>query len=161
MEKQQSLLDNVALLLGQWFWTGRAPKAPGTVGSLGAVPLVWALYSSSPVVYFGATLLVCLLGFPISQRCSEILNEKDPSSVVIDEVAGVMIALGIVRGAPVFVLVLAWVLFRVFDITKPSLIDKAQYWPPNGVGIMADDILAGLVAGALSWGVWQALLFHS
>lgn len=149
------------MLLGQWFWTGRAPKAPGTVGSVGAIPLVWALSPTSDLVYWGVTLLVCLLGFPISQRCSEILKEKDPSSVVIDEVAGVLLALGMVRGAPLFVMALAWFLFRVFDITKPSLIDRAQYLPPNGVGIMADDILAGIVAGALGWGAWQALLFHS
>lgn len=161
MEKPRSLGEQLTLLLGQWFFTGRAPKAPGTVGSAGAVPLVWALLDSSPFAYWGITLLLCLAGFPISQRCSEILGDKDPSSVVIDEVAGVMIALGIVRDAPLWILALAWILFRVFDITKPSWIDRAQYFRPNGVGIMADDILAGIVAGALSWGVWQALLFHS
>lgn len=160
MEKQRSLKDQLVLLLGQWFGTGLAPKAPGTVGSVGAIPLVWALLPSSDLIYWAATLLVCLLGFPISQKCSEILNDKDPSSVVIDEVAGVMIAVGMVRGAPFYILALAWIFFRVFDITKPSWIDKAQYWPPNGVGIMADDILAGIVAGAVSWGTWQVLGFY-
>lgn len=161
MEKQRPLRDQLALLLGQWFWTGRAPVAPGTMGSLGAVPLVWALLHASALVYWAATLLVCLLGFPISQKCSEILNDKDPSSVVIDEVAGVMLAVGMVRDAPLVILVLAWVLFRFFDIAKPLLIDKAQYWKPIGVGIMSDDILAGIVAGALSWAAWQALLLQA
>jgi phosphatidylglycerophosphatase A len=161
VEKQRSPQDHFFLLLGQWFFTGRAPLAPGTVGSLGALPLVWALRATSPVLYLGVTVLVCVLGIFISQKCSEILDEKDPSSVVIDEVAGVLIALGMVRQAPLYILALAWILFRVFDITKPSLIDKAQYWPPNGLGIMADDIIAGLVAGVISWGAFQALLFHS
>ena len=68
-----------------------------------------------------------------------------------------MIAMGMVSTAPLWLLGIAWVLFRVFDITKPWIIDKAQYWPPNGVGIMADDILAGLVAGTMSFGAWQML----
>jgi phosphatidylglycerophosphatase A len=107
-------------------------------------------------VYWIITVLVCLVGVPISQRCSEILGEKDPSSVVIDEVAGVLIALGFVQSGPIWVLALAWILFRVFDIQKPWLIDKAQYLPPAGMGIMADDVLAGLVAGLISWGVLLA-----
>lgn len=157
MSSKRSLGDHLALLLGQWFFTGRAPKAPGTVGSAGAVPLVWVLFETPHAIYWIATVIVTLVGFPISQKCSVILGDKDPSSVVIDEVAGVLIAMGMVRGAPLWILALSWILFRAFDIKKPSLIDKAQYWPPNGVGIMADDILAGIVAGAISWGIWQML----
>lgn len=70
--------------------------------------------------------------------------------MVIDEVAGVLIAMGLVANGPLWGLAVAWVLFRVLDITKPWLIDKAQYLEPEGLGIMADDLLAGLVAGALS-----------
>ncbi len=161
MSSKRSALDLVALLLGQWFFTGRAPKAPGTVGSVGALPLVWVLLETPHLTYWLATLAVTIAGFPVSQKCSEILSDKDPSSVVIDEVAGVMIAMGMVRGAPLWILALAWILFRVLDITKPWLIDKAQYLRPNGVGIMADDILAGIVAGAISWGLFQVPLFHS
>jgi phosphatidylglycerophosphatase A len=91
-----------------------------------------------------------MLGVWASERCSEILADHDPGSVVIDEVAGVLIALGLVRFAPLWVLAAAWVCFRVLDITKPSLIDKAQQLRPAGVGIMADDVLAGLAAGALT-----------
>lgn len=160
MEKSRSLTDHFALLLGQWFWTGRAPVAPGTVGSAGAVPLAWALFDTSPYTYWGITVLICLAGFPISEKCAQILGNDDPSSVVIDEVAGVMIALGFVRSAPPWVLALAWILFRVFDITKPSWIDKAQYLRPSGVGIMADDILAGIVAGALSWAAWRGYVLY-
>ena len=123
--------------------------APGTIGSVGAVPLFLLLQTASAPTYWGVTILVTVLGTWASQRCSELLSEKDPSSVVIDEVAGVLIAMGLVRGATQPLLLAAWVLFRLLDIKKPWLIDRVQYLKPNGVGIMADDILAGAVAGAL------------
>jgi phosphatidylglycerophosphatase A len=150
---ERSTSDFVALLLGQWFAFGRSPKAPGTVGSLGAVPLFWVLKDQNAPLYWGATLAVTLVGFWASQRCSVVLGEKDPQSVVIDEVAGVLIAMGFVAQAALPLLTLAWLLFRLFDITKPSLIDRAQYLKPNGVGIMADDLLAGLLAGLIAWTV--------
>jgi phosphatidylglycerophosphatase A len=155
MTEGRTLTDRLALLIGQWFRTGLSPVGPGTVGSAGAVPFFWLMMDLSLPVYWVITVATCLVGIPISQRCSELLEEKDPSSVVIDEVAGVFIAMGAVAAAPLHILVLAWVLFRVFDISKPWIIDKAQYWHSNGVGIMADDILAGIVAGALAWGAWQ------
>src|SRR5690606_28970579 len=139
-----------ALLLGQWFGTGLSPVGPGTVGSLGALPLFWAMRDLHVFLYWGLTLLISGLGIIVSQRCSEVLGEKDPSSVVIDEVAGVLIALGLVHHGPLWLLGLACILFRVFDISKPGLIDRAQYWPPAGLGIMADDLIAGAVAGAVA-----------
>lgn len=158
MTNARGIWDHGALLLGRWFGTGLSPKAPGTVGSLGALPLFFVLRETPWPLYWAATLLVCGGGILVSERCAKLLGEKDPSSVVIDEVAGVMISLGMVRHAPLWILALAWGLFRLFDIMKPGIIDKAQHWPPYGVGIMADDILAGIVAGALSLGVWQASL---
>jgi phosphatidylglycerophosphatase A len=152
MPAKRSASDLFALLLGQWFGCGRSKVAPGTVGSLGALPLFWLLHTQSSIVYWGATLLITLSGFWASQRCSELLDDKDPQSVVIDEVAGVLIALGIVSSAAPVAWAVAWLLFRLLDITKPGLIDRAQYWPPHGVGIMADDLLAGLVAGGLTYG---------
>lgn len=156
-KNERSALDHLSLLLGQWFGTGLSPAAPGTVGSAGAIPLFWFLRDGSPLAYWGITIFVSLAGIAVSQRCSTVLGEKDPSSVVIDEVAGVLIAMGMVALAPIWVLILAWVLFRVFDISKPWVIDRVQYWKPNGLGIMADDLLAGLVAGAISLAVWTWL----
>ena len=143
-------IDRLVLLVGQWFGTGLSPVGPGTVGSLGALPLFWLMRDLNVFFYWGLTVLISCLGILVSQRCSEVLGEKDPSSVVIDEVAGVLIALGLVQQGPLWLLGLAWILFRVFDITKPGLIDRAQYWPPAGLGIMVDDLIAGSVAGALA-----------
>ena len=158
MNKAKSLWDHSALLLGRWFGTGLSPKAPGTVGSVGALPLFFLLREVPWPAYWAVTLLVSGGGILVSERCAKLLGEKDPSSVVIDEVAGVMIALGMVRNAPLWILALAWILFRVLDITKPGLIDRAQHWPPNGVGIMVDDLLAGIFAGLLALGIYQAFL---
>lgn len=140
-------IDRLALLLGQWWGTGLSPVAPGTVGSLGALPLFFLIRDTHNWLYWLVTLSVSTLGIWASQRCSELLAEKDPQSVVIDEVAGVLIALGVVRTAGLPLLILAWLLFRLLDITKPWLIDRAQYLRPSGLGIMADDLLAGLVSG--------------
>ena len=145
--------DQLVLLIGQWFYTGRARYAPGTVGSLGAIPLFLLARDGSKLSYWTLTLVVSLLGIYVSDRCALILEDKDPSSVVIDEVAGVLIALGCVAHGPNWLLGVAWILFRLLDITKPWLIDRAQYLKPAGLGIMADDLLAGLCAGGLAWGI--------
>lgn len=148
MTLAHKLLDRTALLLGQWFGTGLAPLAPGTAGSLGALPLVLFI-RHEPWIYWITTLSICLLGIPIAQRCSELLDQEDPSSVVIDEVAGVLLALGPLLYEPWYTWVAAWLLFRVLDITKPGWIDKAQHLKPSGLGIMADDLLAGILVGLL------------
>ena len=145
--------DQLSLLLGQWFWSGRAKYAPGTIGSLGAIPLFLIARMLDPISYWALTLLISVGGIFVSQRCAEILNDKDPSSVVIDEVAGVMIAMGCVSHSPLWVIALSWGIFRLLDIFKPWLIDRAQYLKPSGLGIMADDLLAGAVAGGLAWSI--------
>ena len=90
------MTDRIALLLGQWFFTGRSPKAPGTVGSFGAIPLFLLLRQLPGGGYWLATLAVLFVGLWASQKCSEILGEKDPPSVVIDEVAGQYVALSVI-----------------------------------------------------------------
>jgi phosphatidylglycerophosphatase A len=108
------------------------------------------LRALGPVPYAIGTLGAVALGVWVSERASQALGEKDPQRVVIDEVAGSLIAMGLCRGRGLRAELLALLLFRVFDIAKPSIIDKAQHLKPAGVGIMADDVLAGLAGGALA-----------
>lgn len=145
------LLDRSALLIGQWFGAGRSKLAPGTVGSVAALPLFFLFRSTPGWAYWSATTIVSLGGIAVSQRCAELLSDDDPQSVVIDEVAGVMIALGVVAAGPLWQLALAWVLFRLLDIFKPGIIERVQFLSPKGLGIMADDLLAGMAAGALAY----------
>lgn len=150
MKLDSDLEVRVAKVLALWFGCGKSRWAPGTAGALGALPLFLVLRRLHPVAYAGATLAVSAAGIWASQKTAEALGEKDPSSVVIDEVAGVLIALGFVARRSVRAQALAWVLFRAFDIVKPGPIDDLQHLEPEGVGIMADDLAAGLLAGVLA-----------
>jgi phosphatidylglycerophosphatase A len=117
---------------------------------LGALPLHFVLRRANPLAHFAVVAGVTALGVWAAQKTAEELGEDDPQSVVIDEVAGVLLALSFVRDKGPLTQALAWGLFRVLDIAKPGPIDTAQNLEPEGVGIMADDVIAGLVAGALA-----------
>lgn len=139
--------------IAEWFGSGRLPKAPGTFGSLAAVPLALLLMRLEIPAYWTVTLGITGLGTVAAQKASQILGEEDPQSVVIDEVVGVLLAFGFLLHAPVWSLALAFLLFRLLDIKKPGPIFHLQELKPEGVGIMADDVLAGLLAGAISLGM--------
>lgn len=145
--------ERIALVLAQWFFTGRSPRAPGTVGSLATLPLAYALRNFGPWIFASVAVGVAVVGIWASNVAARVLGEKDPQSVVLDEVAGVLLALSFVSDAGFALWALAFGLFRLFDITKPGPIDRVQHLHPPGLGIMADDILAGVLAGALTWTV--------
>ncbi|MBN4047795.1 phosphatidylglycerophosphatase A [Oceanicaulis sp. AH-315-P02] len=141
-------MNLLSKILATFFGTGYLRPAPGTWGSLAALPLgVWVLVVSDWYVLLALTIVIFFIGIWASDRYSKITGNKDPSEVVIDEVAGQWLALVFVQ--PVLWQVLAaFVLFRLFDITKPWLIGRLEKLP-GGLGIMSDDMLAGLVAGIL------------
>lgn len=140
-----------ARLIATWFGCGRSPKAPGTVGSIGAVPLHLALSTLGPVPHAAAVVALTLLGTWAAGEVARAEGIEDPQSVVIDEVCGTLIAMGMVSGSSLGIRALSIGLFRLFDIWKPGPIDSAQRLEPAGVGIMADDVLAGLLAGAMAY----------
>ena len=136
-----------------WFWlavffgSGLAPKAPGTFGTLASL-LLWIPLLYLELLWWQLVIIIVVIsvvGTVAAQKASEILNNEDPKEVVIDEVAGQGIALLFCPlGWPWFVA--AFVFFRFFDILKPwpvGWIDKNLH---GGLGIMADDLVAGLYA---------------
>lgn len=127
--------------------------APGTVGSLGAVPLHFALSALSPLPHAAAVVGLSLAGTWAANRVAAAEGVEDPQSVVIDEVCGTLIAMGLTSRSGLGVQLLALALFRLLDITKPGPIDSVQRLQPPGVGIMADDLLAGCAAGAMAYSV--------
>jgi phosphatidylglycerophosphatase A len=143
-------LDRVAFVIGTWFGCGESPKAPGTIGSIGAVPVHLLLVTLPLSYHWTAITVITALGIWASQRISDTLGQKDPQRVVVDEVAGVLIAMACVRGAPAAFTVAAFVLFRFFDITKLGPVGMAERAKPAGLGIMADDLVAGAIAGILA-----------
>jgi len=136
--------------IATWFGAGTAPIAPGTVGSLATLPLHFALRRLGAIPYAAATLALTLAGVWAGNEVAAASGDEDPNSVVIDEVVGTLLALGIAGGGGIAVELGALILFRVLDITKPGVIDRAQRLRPPGLGIMADDVLAGISAGLLA-----------
>jgi phosphatidylglycerophosphatase A len=136
--------------IATWFGCGRSPVAPGTMGAIGAVPLHLVLRRLGPGVHLGAVLAVTAVGLYCADAFAEEVGEKDPQSVVIDEVIGTLIALGLVRHRSISTQLLAFALFRLFDVWKPGPIDDVQGAEPRGLGIVADDVLAGIAAGVLA-----------
>jgi phosphatidylglycerophosphatase A len=133
--------------LARWIATagglGYAPVAPGTVASLPAALAVWWLAPGNGAL-LGATAVVTVIGVWAATREEARIGEKDPGAIVIDEVAGMLVACyGLPRTLP-------WVLglfiaFRVLDVWKPLGIRQLQALP-GGLGVVADDLLAGAYA---------------
>ena len=144
--------DRVAYLLATGFGAGLAPTAPGTVGALEAVAVFGLLVAAgfSSLVLLLALLALDLISFFLgvwaSSRTCDLTHCEDPGQIVIDEVNGQLIALTPLAVSPSWPgAVMAFLLFRLFDITKPYPINRLEQWH-GGLGVMADDALAGIYA---------------
>lgn len=141
--------------LGLGFGAGLAPVAPGTFGTLAALP-VYALVAGLPLpVYLAVVIGLFLAGVPICRRCEERLGVSDHSGIVWDEIVGYLITMA---AAPASwrAAALGFVLFRAFDILKPWPIRRLDRTVHGGLGIMLDDSVAGLFAAAC---LYLALLY--
>lgn len=128
------------------FGSGLAPKAPGTFGTIAALPLVCLLsIYSSFFTYALITLIACVAGIWICGRTADDMQVHDDSSIVWDEVAGMLITMWAVPLSWQSVL-LGFLLFRFFDILKPWPISYLDKHVHGGFGIMIDDVLAGIFA---------------
>jgi len=144
--------DRVAMVLATGFGTGYGPIAPGTWGSLPGLAMAWGLDRlAGRWAVLGGALFFALAGVWAAGRAEALLGEKDPGPVVVDEIAGQMVALLLLRPTPQ-VLLVAFLLFRVLDVWKP--------WPAHrlenlagGSGIMADDVMVGLYANLILHGL--------
>jgi len=135
-----------ARLIATGFGIGYLPIAPGTWASLASLPLAWLIALNYGQMGLAIAALIALLGgIWASNTTEKLTGEKDPSSIVIDEVAGQWITL--IAVAPDLMLYGAgFVLFRIFDIFKPWPVSWAEGLP-GGFGVMMDDVLAGIYAG--------------
>jgi phosphatidylglycerophosphatase A len=142
----------IAYVLAIWFGCGRVPRAPGTAGTLGAIPLFLLLRPHGPVVVLAAAALLTVVGVWAANHVIATTRQNDPQIVVIDEVAGVLVTLA--ASTPSWTSVVAGVvLFRIFDQWKP--------WPARsleslhgGWGVMMDDVAAG------AWGALALASAH-
>jgi len=142
-------LGSPGVLLATWFGTGYLPKAPGTWGSLAALPCGWLIAATwGPVGMIIGSLLVFSIGVWAANVYMAKSGISDPGPVVIDEVAGQWLTLALVP--PDFGLYLiGFALFRIADIFKPWPAGWADRTVKGGFGVMLDDVLAALYSGAI------------
>jgi phosphatidylglycerophosphatase A len=140
-----------------FFYTGRFPKAPGTVGSIaGALVAIPILQHMTLETLFLGAVLLAILGVKQIDAYEAAGGEHDDKSIVIDEVVGVWLALSL-SSQTWMQFVLSVVFFRLFDIWKPSIIGRIDRNVKGGLGVMGDDVIAGLIAGIASsmvYGAW-------
>ncbi len=140
-------MKRIALLWATFFGIGRIPVVPATFASLVTSIVVFAIYPylTSPYSLLPAALIIFLTGIPAASQAERHYQTKDPRFCVIDEVAGQLIALFLVPHTIAFY-ISSFLLFRFFDILKPFPVRQSERLP-HGLGIMSDDILAGIYAG--------------
>jgi phosphatidylglycerophosphatase A len=151
---------NLNRLFITFFGTGLAPKAPGTAGSLAALVVGVAILQVVPMqTLFMLTLAITIIGIFEINKYEKATNSHDDKSIVIDEVAGMWIALMFAVSsaktmsyeyAELIAIVGSFSAFRLFDIWKPSTIGVIDRKVKGGLGVMGDDILAGIAGGLLT-----------
>lgn len=134
------------------FGSGLMPKAPGTWGTLAAIPLYWLIAGSSARVYLTLTLLAFILGVIVSEKVTRDLQIQDYPGIVWDEVVGYLLTMYLAP-AGLFWMVLGFGLFRLFDIWKPQPIGWLDNKIGGGLGVMMDDVVAAIPA----WFILQLL----
>ncbi|WQX71684.1 phosphatidylglycerophosphatase A [Helicobacter pylori] len=128
------------------FFSGYSKKAPGTIGSLVALLLgLPVLIFSANTLFLGA-IFVGLVAIAQIDKEEEETKRHDSSYIVIDELVGMWLAMAI-SGLSLAGVILSFIFFRIYDITKPSLIGKIDKEVKGGLGVVADDALAGVLAG--------------
>ena len=165
-----SVFDRVVYWLGIGLGSGLPRRAPGTWGTVGGLIIAIPLLSLGFVPFLILTILSCILGVWICGRTAELMQGHDDPHIVWDEWAGIWITLlplsymgiaddnfwqNVSQELSIFAIVFAFILFRFFDIVKPPPIGWADKRVAGGLGIMLDDIIAGIMAAV----VWVAVMF--
>jgi phosphatidylglycerophosphatase A len=137
-----------AVVLATGLWFGRFPVAPGTIGAIWGLPLAWGLsFVESPWIQAAAIVAMFAASVPICTIAArELGGKKDPGSIVLDEIVSMPVTFFLVSRALLeqpLVLLIGFALHRLFDITKPPPARQLERLP-SGLGIMADDMAAGV-----------------
>jgi phosphatidylglycerophosphatase A len=134
-----------------WLGCGLSPRAPGTVGTLGALPFAWGIcWAWGPWALAAAGAIAFFIGWVASEAYVRIVRHKDPGQVVIDEVAAVWLTLAVAPLDPA-AYVIGFIFFRIADIAKPWPVSWADRRLGGGFGIMVDDVMAAAYAAPVLW----------
>lgn len=135
---------NLATLFG----VGRSPKAPGTIGTLATIPLVLLLSWAGVYFYMAAVILLLPVGIAACELYQNDKGNHDPKEIVIDEVFGFLITMVWLPMTWQAILI-GFAVFRVLDITKPLFIGYLDKKVQGGLGVMMDDLAAGIIASLI------------
>ena len=141
---KQALLANPQNFLALGAGSGLAPVAPGTFGTLAAIPLLFIM-PNNPWLYGAITVVMFVAGIYLCDSCANYMKTHDHPAIVWDEWVGLLVTMFLVPLSIVTVIV-GFALFRFFDILKPWPIGLADKKVSGGMGIMIDDVLAGIMA---------------
>lgn len=144
-QKLHKVWQDPAYFIAFGFGTGLLPTAPGTWGTLAAIPIYLLIASCSPAIYIAIILLAFILGVFVCQKVSVDLGVSDYKGIVWDEVVGYLITLTFAPFEFSWML-LGFLLFRLFDIWKPQPIRWIDERVQGGLGVMLDDVLAAIPA---------------
>ncbi|MEN8231372.1 MAG: phosphatidylglycerophosphatase A [Thermodesulfobacteriota bacterium] len=136
-------MHTLIMLIATGFYSGYLPKAPGTWGSLVGLLLFFLLHTLSLEIYLAVVAGIFVVGTFAAGEAEKIMDHKDPGLVVIDEIVGILITMIAIPATPL-AMALGFVLFRIFDIFKPFPISFVDQRFHGGLGIMLDDIVAGI-----------------
>ena len=142
----KQILSDPLLFLAFGFGSGLAKKMPGTMGTVAAIPLYLILVQFNFWIYSFLTILSMLIGIKICDYAAKQLGEHDFGGIVWDEIAGLLITMWAVPFEG-YNLLAGFILFRFFDIVKPWPIKWVDQKVHGGLGIMLDDVLAGIFSG--------------
>ena len=135
-------------MLAATLGVGRLPLAPVTWGTVLAIVVFWMMPDLGAIRFAAIAGILALVAVPISSRAEKVLGSTDPGQIVIDEAAGMAIAL-VALPKTIEAWAIAFLLFRLFDIIKPFPANRAQRLP-RGLGVVADDVVAGIQACLLT-----------
>lgn len=149
-------MDRLFMALATGFGLGYLPKAPGTWGTLLALPIHYLIVQLPQQGYIAAIAIIIVIAVLSAGAAEKIIDKPDPGCVVIDEVAGMLITMIAIPAHPLAWL-LAFILFRIFDILKPFPVNFFDQRFHGGLGIVLDDLMAGLYALASLQLLWHLL----
>lgn len=141
-------MQNFLIQLATLFGVGRFPKGPGTMGTLVTIPIVIFLSKMGPLVYMGAIILLLPVGVLACEAYEKSKGGHDHKEIVIDEVLGFLITMVWLPMTWQAILI-GFALFRVLDITKPLFIGYLDRKIQGGLGVMIDDVAAGVIASLI------------
>jgi phosphatidylglycerophosphatase A len=132
---------HLVIILSTFFYVGYLPFIPGTFGSAAGI-LLFYLIKDNDVFYILFTLIMVILGFSVAGRAEKIFNKKDAKCIVIDEVSGMLLSFMFLP-YDIKLVIMGFILFRIFDSLKSYPANHMERLE-GGIGIMSDDIIAGL-----------------